>query len=441
LKAFGLGIYQTIRGTCDSLADTVKMGLPRSAKGRGKFAPQPPATAPLKKVFSVKGALFPKEPADKPAGKGGKGLATEKGYKGPRERVTGRVTGRVISWKGPFGFIQPDSPVDHPMGTRRGGKIYLDQIDVEKELSGVGAQVSFFVYCDADGLGAEHCIPGKGTVVQQTMKASGKGAGKLTKPVHVSDKLKPASKALVKPNVGLKPKPPVVKPPHAEDGGERKAASAPPDLASRETVLFDLSGVVKHWKGEVGWVKVDEDLDLPDAKGKAKKNEFYAHSTDVDGEMPLTNAKVTFNLYKDNNGHGCENIIVIEQGDGVKQTAEQSTKTSHPLKLKSKKGKGKDSKGKGKGKDAKEDRGPSGPDLPREVVSTETLTGEVMHFNKKMGWIKPSTSIEEAEKKGGKIYCHIQDVLGAEPLQKGQTVQFTLYKDSSGLGAQEILAL
>jgi len=407
------------------------MGLPRSVKGKGKLAPQPPASAPFKKVLSVKGTLFPREPANKPAGKGGN--AENKGFKGPRERVSaGRVTGRVISWKGPFGFIMPDTPFDHPMATMRGGKIYLDQIDVDQELSGVGAQVSFFVYCDTDGLGAEHCIPAK---------ANGKGAGKLTRPANVSDKLKPASKALVKPPKSLKPKPPAAKPPQTEEGGERKMAGAPPDLASRETVLFDLSGVVKHWKGDVGWIKVEEDLDLPDAKGKAKKNEFYAHSTDVDGEMPLANAKVTFNLYKDNTGHGCENIIVIEQGDGVKQAptkpvTEQSTKTSHPLKLKSKKG-----KGKGKGKDPQEERGPSGPDLPREVVSTETLTGEVTHFNKKMGWIRPASPVAEAEKKGGKIYCHLQDVVGGEPLQKGQSVQFTLYKDASGLGAQDILAL
>jgi len=434
-------------------ADQDTMGLTRSAKGKGKLAPQPPASAPFKKVLNAKGSHFPTESSKRPAGKGGKGALHEmKGFKGPRERLPGgRMTGRVISWKGPFGFIMPDGPIDHHMATKRGGKIYLDQIDVDQELSGVGAQVSFFVYCDEDGLGAEHCIPAKTTIVQKTAdKASGKGAGKTTKLVNVSDKLKPAPKTVTKPKAALKPKPPV-KPPQNDDG-ERKLASTPPDLQSRETVLFDLSGTVRHWKGEVGWIKIDEPLDLPDATGKGRKGEFYAHSTDVDGELPLINAKVTFNLYKDKNGHGCENIIVIEQGDGIKPPKEakeptaEPPKTSHPLKLKNKlkgKGKGKGIEGKGKGKEAKEDKGPSGPDLPREIISSESFSGQVSHFNRRMGWIIPSTPVDhpEAQKHGGKIYCHIQDVIGAEKLEKGQTVQFNLYKDASGLGAQEILVL
>jgi len=437
------------------------MGLPRFAKGHGKSAQAPAATAPFKKVLSVKGTLFPKEPANKPAGKGGKGVAAPevKGYKGPRERLAGgRMTGKVVSWKGPFGFIMPDSPIDHPMGARRGGKVYLDQIDVEKELSGVGAAVSFFVYVDGDGLGAEHCIPAKGPLVQKTIEkapAKSAGKGKLTRPSAAvgQDKLKPAqSKVVTKPKMGLKPKPPTQQPPQAE-GGDRKTASTPPDLASRETVLFDLSGTVRHWKGEVGWVKIDEPVELPDVKsGKGRRGEFYAHATDVDGELPITNAKVSFNLYKDKNGHGCENIIVLEQGDGVKQpkepkeskpVGEQAAKTSHPLKVKKKQLKGKGKGKEGKVREAKEDKGPSGPDLPREVVSSESLTGEVSFFNRKMGWIVPSEPVShpEAEKHGGKIYCHIQDVLESQKLEKGQSVQFTLYKDASGLGAQEVVVL
>jgi len=424
---------------------TPNMGVPRTAKGKGKLVVQQPTTAPLKKVFTPtlagKGTTTGRGGFQQ-MGKGKTALPELKGYAGPRERVVaGRVTGKVLNWKGKFGWVMPDAPIDHPMAGQRGGRIYLDQIDVEKELSGPGAAVSFFVYQDESGLGAEHCIPSKGPVIQKTiekapLKSGAKGVGKLAKGGG-KDKLKPTTKAMTKPNVSNL---------HQEET-EKKSASEPPDQESRTPVQYGLSGVVRHWKGEVGWIKPDEPVALEEPKKGGRKNEFYAHVTDVEGEPPLSNAKVSFNLYSDKNGYGCENVVVIEQGDGLKPTKETkaaqdkpATKTSLALKLKLKQKKG---KGQGKGKNAREDKGSEGPDLPREIVSDEPLEGEIVFFGRKMGWILPSVPVEhpEAEKRDGKIYCHVNDSISGERLEKGTRVQFTLYADSSGLGAQEVMAL
>merc|ERR1719162_2657641 len=56
------------------------------------------------------------------------------------------------------------------------------------------------------------------------------------------------------------------------------------------------------------------------------------------------------------------------------------------------KGKGKFDKGFGKGKKGK-DKGPSGPNLPRSRITEEPVTGEVIAWKGKYGWIQPTTLI------------------------------------------------
>ena len=89
-------------------------------------------------------------------------------------------------------------------------------------------------------------------------------------------------------------------------------------------------------------------------------------------------------------------------------------------------------------------RRPSGPNLPRETVSEDPVMGEVLEWKGSYGWIKLTEPVEHpsAEKNGGKIYVHKQDLTeeGAE-MEAGTLVQFVLYSDSSGLGAQEVSTL
>merc|ERR1719230_2325615 len=73
--------------------------------------------------------------------------------------VPQRCTGKVTEWKGAFGWIQPSTPIKHKDAAKNKGRIYLGQEDVEAELSGVGASVSFFVYSDGKGLGAMNVRP------------------------------------------------------------------------------------------------------------------------------------------------------------------------------------------------------------------------------------------------------------------------------------------
>jgi len=120
------------------------------------------------------------EEANKPKGKGvtegGKGKGKGKkgywalyGYGGwvwqggsgpdqPRERVGETpITGQVLEWKDTYGWIQPHSEVDHPAAAMRDGKVYVNKKDLLNDLDSLeaGVTVSFFLYEDNCGLGAE----------------------------------------------------------------------------------------------------------------------------------------------------------------------------------------------------------------------------------------------------------------------------------------------
>jgi len=103
---------------------------------------------------------------------------------------------------------------------------------------------------------------------------------------------------------------------------------------------------------------------------------------------------------------------------------------------KGKDGKGKDGKGKGKGKR------PSGPGLPRTRITEEPVTGEVVEWKGKYGWIQPTVPVEHelAQRREGKIYVSMSDLVGGvEALTAGSLCQFHIFSDPSGLGAEECL--
>eukprot|EP00933_Yihiella_yeosuensis_P017411 TRINITY_DN1454_c1_g1_i1.p1 TRINITY_DN1454_c1_g1~~TRINITY_DN1454_c1_g1_i1.p1 ORF type:complete len:330 (-),score=107.72 TRINITY_DN1454_c1_g1_i1:85-1074(-) len=72
----------------------------------------------------------------------------------PRTKVQDEVAGEVIEWKGKFGWVKPDVDVDHPAAKRRDGKIYVSQKDVSGDMA-AGARVTFSIYEDESGLGAQ----------------------------------------------------------------------------------------------------------------------------------------------------------------------------------------------------------------------------------------------------------------------------------------------
>jgi len=80
-----------------------------------------------------------------------------------------------------------------------------------------------------------------------------------------------------------------------------------------------------------------------------------------------------------------------------------------------------------------------GPFLPRVRLTRSAITGTVLRWRNKVGWIKAEDRINhpEAAAHRGDIYIHEKDVTNGRPLAPGQKVSFHVYSDKSGLGAEE----
>jgi len=83
-------------------------------------------------------------------------------WDGERERVRKkRINGRISEWKGTFGWIIPEQQVQHEKAPMNQGRIYVKADDISHEngeaWKGEGQRVSFLVYADNRGLGAEEC--------------------------------------------------------------------------------------------------------------------------------------------------------------------------------------------------------------------------------------------------------------------------------------------
>lgn len=366
---------------------------------------------------------------------------------GARQKIGGqRLTGTVQSFKGSFGWIVPSAKVNHPDAQKKGGKIYFEQKDVEQELSGIGATVSFFLYKDKTGLGAMNVRPGKAVKQQQ-------GGGQENKVKNTKLKVK------------------------KEQVKKEKKEPKEFDKTNRTPVSADSLGgtVVITSRDTIAWIRPDVDIDHEKYNAESKK--LFVHKDDIDGEFPKVGATVTFTLYEDEKGLGGEQCQVLEQGDGTLPEdlqAELNARRKANDKAKKEKKKGGDKKGKKEGKngaaavkvgafakkqaenknkkkknnkkkkagdsDEKKEKGPSGPDLPRTRVTKALVTGEVLSMNKVFGWIKPSTPVEHeaaTKKHGGKIYLHKNDIAEGVEITKGSTVTFHVYADASGLGAEE----
>lgn len=81
-----------------------------------------------------------------------------------RTRVTPLpIFGRVVDWKGKYGWIEPQCVIEHPDIGRHRGHIFVHSEDVVpkwKSLT-VGSLIECHLYYDGQGLGAEDCIARK----------------------------------------------------------------------------------------------------------------------------------------------------------------------------------------------------------------------------------------------------------------------------------------
>lgn len=179
--------------------------------------------------------------------------------------VKGRITGQIVEWKNKFGWITPDEQINHPEARMKGGKVYLSQEDVAEVISGVGAHVSFYVYCDGTGLGAMLCVPSD----------SPTASAPLPKKTKATPKPKPKAKA----------------------------------TPGRKRVVEALMiGKVKTWRGGFGFVTPNDPVEHPLFTGS-----LFLHKGDVltpdDVDVGKT---VSFYLYADPQGLGAEECSVVD---------------------------------------------------------------------------------------------------------------------------------
>jgi len=93
----------------------------------------------------------------------------------------------------------------------------------------------------------------------------------------------------------------------------------------------------------------------------------------------------------------------------------------------------------GKGKTKNPNAG-KGHLLPRTRISEAPFSGTVVEFKGKYGWIEVAEAIEheKAAKHGGRLFFGKDDIAGAESVEPGATVEFHIWEDASGLGADEV---
>jgi len=267
------------------------------------------------------------------------------------------------------------------------GQLYLSQLDVEAEISGVGAHVSFFVYADGTGLGAMNCRPADSPAVART----------VTKPQAMNHQ-PPAAFRTTQANAG------------------RPGAGAPQGQRKRVSNAM-ISGQVKAWKGGFGWITPLEPVSHPQFRGQ-----IYVKGSDVaQGQALEVGTQVVFYLYADSQGLGAEQCSLMDE-NGVVLAEEPEA----PAPAKGKAG------GKGAGRVA-----PG----PRERVTVVPTTGEVLEWKGNFGWIRPHEPVEheKARQRGGKVYVAKRDLQGGGELEAGQLVQFHVFVDNSGVGAEECM--
>jgi len=78
----------------------------------------------------------------------------------------------------------------------------------------------------------------------------------------------------------------------------------------------------------------------------------------------------------------------------------------------------------------------------RKRLSDKLIAGRVIQWKGSYGWIEPLVAMEhsQASRHKGRIFVHGEDILGKWTLKVGSIVEFYLYLDSQGLGADEVVS-
>lgn len=240
-------------------------------------------------------------------------------------------------------------------------------------------------------------------------------------------------------------------------------------------------GTVLDWKGKFGWIKPSKPINHPSSSKNGGK--VYLAAEDVVEELDGVGATVSFQLYSDKSGLGAADVKMAKgaaaaapkpvaqtvngkpatssavanykaqaakaaaqkanpkakakaaaawptnAAQGQKRPAPQAADVQQPLAKKGK-GVGKDGKGGGKGK--------SKPAGPKEVIHDEPLNGTIVKWQGKFGWVKPDDEIDHPLAGNHQDLYVSQEDVEEEIEGVGSRVQFMLYADNRGLGAQNV---
>mmetsp|Transcript_238 Transcript_238/g.681 ORF Transcript_238/g.681 Transcript_238/m.681 type:complete len:353 (+) Transcript_238:103-1161(+) len=340
-----------------------------------------------------------------------------------------RVTGELVLWKGNFGWIRPQTPIDHPDAAQRGGKVYIAREDIEGPWPDVGDLVTFLVYSDDSGLGATRC-----RVVLDSPKTWAR-----------SDE---GGNGIAHEDVIAIP----------EDATDDQASAYEVDGRTRMTP-GRVKGVVTDWDGIQGTVELEVPVQHPDFASGCSEVSLLDEDVVPPGSIARRGTRITCFVFSDDRGLGAEACIALKGGsfapakrkaqaqeeeeeEEEEEEAEEDAE-ERPAKARRRRARGR-AGGNGGGGD-KWRQGSKGPDLPRQRITDLPISGQIISWKGKVGWIKPDEPLDHelAKKHEGDIYLHHQDVLDgvSDTPEKGKAVNFHAYVDSNGVGAEEVILL
>eukprot|EP00929_Paragymnodinium_shiwhaense_P109397 TRINITY_DN75802_c0_g1_i1.p1 TRINITY_DN75802_c0_g1~~TRINITY_DN75802_c0_g1_i1.p1 ORF type:complete len:601 (+),score=159.57 TRINITY_DN75802_c0_g1_i1:124-1926(+) len=413
-------------------------------------------------------------------------------------RGTSLLTGTIVEWSGGLGWIEPTTVVQHPDASKNRGKIKLMSKDCNGGSAWVqkGLKVAFMLYGDQWGLGAEKCRSavagkasggGKGQTAGKAISpAAGKGSaapppGKpIVKAARVATPAADASaaplfrhiaaKATAKPPgavqatiqkpasgkqaqgkgaaTGKGPVPPAGKGQTILAAGKGRGADAPAAKTGNQVAKATGKGSVISAMVKPGEAKAGKNATNSSGKGagtsgpasapKAVQPGLKGKAGVAAGKGSVAAAKGSVAAAKGSvaAGKGSSTMGKGSAAAGVQKTIEKK------LPLAAAAG------GKAAGKDSRIPAASGIPKKPdtkkkdRTYVGNVKTTGTVTDFIKNTyGWIMPDKPLvgkhPEGNKRGGKVYVHTDDVVKGSELKKGAKVQFYLYSDTTGFGAED----
>jgi len=303
--------------------------------------------------------------------------------KQPRMKIfPSRITGKVLEWKGKHGWIQPDTPISHPQAMKNAGKIFLAQADVEAEIDGIGARVSFFVYADGTGLGAMNVRPHGAEVVKTVIKP-------LT-PQQVGPKT-------VQARTPLQPQKPGLRPQVAKAGTGPQLISATRPAAPGSTGPRAVVPPGKMKPGTVVAARPVAATLTPSKPGIIAPTKIGAARS----AGPVGAGKGAAP------GKGAAAVAATPLGgSGGKGAAAAAVAP----------------KGKGKGAPG-----------PRYRLGEDPVMGTVKTWKGTFGWIELDEPLDNFK---GLVYIGLGDCEDKEAMSEGVQVTFYTYKDGRGVGAE-----